>query len=215
MHSESCTTSQGGYAPFSLVFTKPSRGAFAITTTAPRASSNPRAATAPLMSPALVRLDSRLRAAGAARGGAGRASQRSADLRDADARVVADGSLHHAISAHRAARHQLDGPTVGHLAQVERPQHLAARGPERPEIRQRDAVQPPDQRRREAIAEHGVPWHGAGHQPATKPRPEDDICGPFADRLDQAAQLARPVAVIPVAENDGVPAVPGSQARQP
>ena len=35
MHSASRTTSRAGYAPVSLVFTKPSRGALAITTTAP------------------------------------------------------------------------------------------------------------------------------------------------------------------------------------
>src|SRR5260370_41737154 len=158
LQSESWTTSPGGYAPVSLVFTKPSRGAFAMTTTAPRIPSVPQSIAGRLMRPVPVRLDSSPGAAGSSRcprgapGGADRASQRSADLRDADARVVADGYLHHAISVHRTARHQLDGPPIGHLAQIDRPQHVAARGPERPEIGQRDAVQPSDQGHREAVA---------------------------------------------------------------
>ena len=59
--------------------------------------------------------------------------------------MVTDGHLQHAVSAHRAAGHELDRPPVGHLTERERPQHLGARGPERSEIGQREAIEPADQ----------------------------------------------------------------------
>ena len=70
----------------------------------------------------------------------------AADLRDADPRMVADRDLQSLDNRARATGHQLDGPPVGHLAELERPEHLGARGPERAEIGQRDAIQPADQR---------------------------------------------------------------------
>src|SRR5262249_61684495 len=44
--------------------------------------------------------------------------------------------------------------------------------------------------------------------------PEDDVCAPVADRVEQAVQLARTVTVIPVEEDDDVRVVRRSEPGQ-
>lgn len=109
---------------------------------------------------------------------------------------------------------QLNRPPIGHLAQIECPEHLVARSPEWPEICQRDAVQPPNQGGREAVTEHGVPRHRAGQEMSRKPRSEDNVRATFADRVDQAAKFTRSVAVVSIEEHDNVWVVRGCEPGQ-
>src|SRR5262249_28659115 len=89
-----------------------------------------------------------------------------------------------------------------------------ASGPKRSEIGQGGAVQPANEGRREPVAELGVPWHRAGCETARQPRPEDDVCLAFLNRIDEPIQLARPVAVVPVEEDDDVGDFRGREAGQ-
>src|SRR5438552_3881007 len=79
-----------------------------------------------------------------------------ADLRDADARVVAHRHLRHPVSLPRAAGHELDRPPVRQLPKAQGTQHFIPRSPEWAKIRHGNAIKPPDQARRQTVAEHRV-----------------------------------------------------------
>src|SRR6266849_3327462 len=145
---------------------------------------------------------------------ADRTSHGPADLRDADPRVVAHRHLDHPVSAHRAASHEFDRPSVGQLSQTEGTKHLIAGGTEWAEVGQGDSVKPPHQSRGEAVAEHGMPRHRAGREPTCEARSENDVRVTLPDRLDEPSQFSRSVAVVSIEEHHRVRAVGMREASQ-
>src|SRR5262245_6944633 len=136
--------------------------------------------------------------------GADRAPHRSADLRPADAGMVADRDLDDSHATQRSLDDHLDGPPVGQLAQLERAEHVVSGSSERTEVGERETAQKTDQSRREPIAEHRMARQRAIRAIACESRADHDVGSTVTQRLEKPRQLGRTIAVVAVEEHHHV-----------
>jgi hypothetical protein len=144
----------------------------------------------------------------------GRASQRSADFRPPDARIIAHRNLDNPEILAGSLQDQFHGPPVSGLFEGDCAENICSCGAERAEIADLEPVQIRDQLRREPVPEQVVPGKCSTGGLARETRTDGDVGAPLGDRGKQKRKFGRSIAIIAVEKDHNVGFVCGSETCQ-
>src|SRR5262249_2218615 len=137
-----------------------------------------------------------------------------ADLRFADARIIAYLNFDNAKTLDGSLEDQFYGPAVRCLFELHCPEDVGACGAERAEVADLYPVEICDQAGCEPIAEPSVPGKRLWRAWTGKSRTDGDIGASLYDRSEKEREFGRPITVVAIQKNDNVGRTRASQPRQ-